>query len=174
MEWMPWAAGKHRFTKELMVTLAECSRTLPWQEVATLFGCAWGTVAAAVEQAVAYGLAQPDLSELTHLSIDEISRKRAHVYITNVYDLIAKRLVWSGGAAASRPLEAFFDFLGPERIANLEGICCDMWQPYIDTIKERAPRAVLVFDKFHIVRHLMAAVDQVRRDGIREKGAAHK
>ena len=49
-----------------------------------------------------------------------------------------------------------------------------MWPPYIDVVKARAPRAVLVFDKFHIVSHLMAAVDQVRRDEIREKGAAHK
>ena len=32
----------------------------------------------------------------------------------------------------------------------------------------------MVFDRFHIVRHLMDAVDQVRRDEIREKGAAHK
>ena len=56
MEWMPCALGKHRFTKELMVTLAECSRTLPWKEVASLFGCAWGTIAAAVEQAVAYAI----------------------------------------------------------------------------------------------------------------------
>ena len=31
-----------------------------------------------------------------------------------------------------------------------------------------------MFDKFHIVSHLMAAVDQVRRDEIREKGPNHK
>ena len=43
-----------------------------------------------------------------------------------------------------------------------------------DIIQARASQAVLVFDKFHIVRHLMAAVDQVRRDEIREKGPAHK
>ena len=49
-----------------------------------------------------------------------------------------------------------------------------MWQPYIDVIKDRAGQAVLVFDKFHIVSHLMKAVDQVRRDEIREKGPAHK
>ena len=49
-----------------------------------------------------------------------------------------------------------------------------MWQPYIDVVKDRAPQAVLVFDKFHIVRHLMQAVDQVRRDEIGEKGPAHK
>ena len=92
--------------------------------------------------------------------------------MTNVYDLRRKRLLWSGEDRTLATLEAFFDLLGPERTAALEGICCDMWQPYIDVVKARAPQAVLVFDKFHIVRHLMAAVDQVRRDEIREKGPA--
>jgi transposase len=49
-----------------------------------------------------------------------------------------------------------------------------MWKPYIEVIKECAQQATLVFDKFHIVRHLMEAVDQVRRDEIREKGKEHK
>jgi transposase len=49
-----------------------------------------------------------------------------------------------------------------------------MWQPYADVIQARAPQAVLVFDKFHIAQHLSRAVDQVRRDEIRDKGAAHK
>ena len=174
IEQIPWASGKHRFTRELMVTLATWARTLPWTQVAKLFDCAWGTVSAAVKEAVAYGLANRDLGELTHIGIDEISRKRGHVYVTNVYDLITKRLIWSGEGRSEDTLRTFFDFLGPERIANLRGICCDMWQPYIDVIKGRAPQAVLVFDKFHIVRHLMDAVDQIRRDEIREKGAEFK
>ena len=169
IERIPWASGKHRFTRELMVTLATWSRTLPWQQVAKLFGCAWGTVATAVEEAVEYGLAKRDLGELTHVGIDEISRKRGHVYVTNVYDLIAKRLVWSGAGRSADTLMACFDFLGPERISRLQGICCDMWQPYIEVIKERAPEAVMVFDRFHIVRHLMDAVDQVRRDEIQQE-----
>lgn len=41
-------------------------------------------------------------------------------------------------------------------------------------IKEYAPHAVLVFDKFHIIRHLMDAVDKVRREEISEKGKVHK
>ena len=82
--------------------------------------------------------------------------------------------MWSGEGRSTETFHAFFDVLGPEKTAALEGICCDMWQPYIDVIKARAPQAVLVFDKFHIVRHLMEAVDQVRRDEVREKGPAHK
>ncbi|MCC7411183.1 MAG: ISL3 family transposase [Gammaproteobacteria bacterium] len=174
VEAMPWVAGKQRFTRALMVTLATWTRVLPWQQVARLFRCSWGTVNKAVETAVEYGLAHRDLSGVIYVGIDEISRKKGHVYVTNAYDLESKRLLWSGADRKEKTLEAFFDFLGPDKSAAIEGICCDMWQRYIDVIKARAPNAVLVFGKFHIVRHLMDAVDQVRRDEIREKGKAHK
>ena len=49
-----------------------------------------------------------------------------------------------------------------------------MWIPYINVIKEKAPNAFLVFDKFHIVHYLMEAADQVRRNEIEEKGKEHK
>ena len=174
VESMPWVSGKQRMTRALVVTLATWARVLAWEQVARLFHCAWGTVATAVDEAVAYGLAHRDLEAVTHIGIDEISRKRGHVYVTNVYDLQDKRLLWSGEGRSKATLEAFFEFLGPEKTAAIEGICCDMWQPYIEVVKDRAPQAVLVFDKFHIVRHLMAALDQVRRDEIRQKGPQHK
>ena len=119
-------------------------------------------------------MAHCDLTAVTHIGIDEILRKKGHVYVTNVYDLARKRLVWSGEGRSQATLKAFFDVLGPAGTAALEGVCCDMWQPYITVIKVRAPHAVLVFDKFHILSHLMAAVDQVRREEIREKGPARK
>ncbi len=43
-----------------------------------------------------------------------------------------------------------------------------MWQPYTEVIEELLPHAVMVFDKFHVIRHLMDAVDQVRREEARE------
>jgi transposase len=174
VEALPWVSGKRQFTRALMVTLATWARVLTWQQVASLFHCAWSTVAAAVDEAVAYGLINQDLTGITHIGIDEISRKRGHVYVTNVYDLRRRRLLWSGEGRAKETLEAFFNWFGEERTAKLEGVCCDMWQPYIDVVKAKAPKAILVFDKFHIVQHLSKAVDQIRRDEIREKGKEHK
>ena len=139
-----------------------------------MFGCAWGTIAAAVKSVVKYGMEHRDLSGITHIGIDEISRKKGQVYLTNVYDLRSKTLIWSGVERTKDALRSFFNSLGPERTSKLQGICCDMWKPYIEVIKECAPQATLVFDTFHIVRHLMEAVDQVRRDEIREKGKDHK
>jgi len=174
VELLPWVSGKRQFTRALMVTLATWARVLTWKQVAALFHCSWSTVATAVDEAVDYGLAHRDLSQVTHIGIDEISRKRGHVYVTNVYDLNSRRLLWSGEGRTKETLEWFFDWFGKEHTERLEGVCCDMWQPYADVVKARAPNAVLVFDKFHIVSHLTKAVDQVRRDEIREKGQAHK
>lgn len=174
VESMPWAAGKRRLTAAFACYLATWARILPWLEVARLFQCAWGTVSSAVDFVVKYGLENRDLSGITHIGIDEISRKRGHQYLTNVYDLQTKKLIWSGEGRNAETLRQFFNFLGEERASQLQGICCDIWRPYIKVIEEKAPNAVLVFDKFHIVRHLMNAVDQVRRDEIQEKGKEHK
>ena len=54
VESLPWVSGKQQMTRALMVVLATWARTLPWQQVARLFRCSWGTVATAVEEAVAY------------------------------------------------------------------------------------------------------------------------
>lgn len=174
VENMPWAAGKKRLTKAFAVTIAVWAKMMPWLQVARLFQCSWCTVAASVAYVVAFGLACRDLSGVTHIGIDEISRKKGHVYLTNVYDLRTGTLIWSGEGRTKDTLNAFFAFFGQERTKLLKGICCDMWPSFFETVKAKAPQATLVFDKFHIVRQLTEAVDKVRRQEIRDKGKEHK
>ncbi|MGB2689769.1 MAG: ISL3 family transposase [Desulfobacterales bacterium] len=174
VERIPWSAGKRRFTDAFAYYLANWARILPWIEVARLYQCSWGTVAAAVDFVVTYGLEHRNLSGITHIGIDEIARRKGHKYLTNVYDLKTKKLIWSGEGRSEQTLRQFFEYIGPDIAKGLQGICCDMWMPYIKVIEEKAPNALLVFDKFHIVRHLMTAVDQVRRDEVKEKGKEHK
>jgi len=174
VERMSWAAGKKRLTRAFAVEIATWAKSLPWQQVARQFQCSWGTVAAAVAYVVDFGLARRDLSCITHIGIDEISRQKGHVYLTNVYDLRTGTLIWSGEGRTKDTLNAFFEFFGPERTAKLVGICSDMWPSYFETIKAKAPQATLVFDKFHIVRKLTEAVDSVRRQEVNDKSSEHK
>jgi transposase len=74
---IPWAMGKSTLSRPLIVELATWSRLLAWDVVAQLFGVSWSTVVSAVEQAVAYGLARRDLSEVRVIGIDEPSRRKA-------------------------------------------------------------------------------------------------
>ncbi len=165
VEVIPWSIGKSPISRPLVVELAEWSRLLAWDVVARLYGVAWATVVAAVEQAVAYGLARRDLSGLRAIGVDELSRRKGHLYHTNVYDIASepRRLIWSGEGREKKTLRRFFDDIGDDQAKRIEAVCCDMWANYVDVIRERAPQATLVFDKFHIVRHLLEAVNDVRK-----------
>jgi transposase len=168
VEAIPWSEGKSRLSKGLIWLLAAWCKLLPWKQVAQLFGVHWNTVAGAVRQAVGYGLERRELGGVLYIGIDELSRQKGHVYVTNVYDLKAKRLIWSGEGRSQDTLRAFFEEHAEALKQRVKGVCCDMWQPYIDMIKEHWPEATLVFDRFHIMQQLLRALDEVRRDEARE------
>jgi transposase len=39
----------------------------------------------------------------------------------------------------------------------------DMWKPFRKATEKAAPQAAILFDKFHILRHLGDALDAVRK-----------
>lgn len=167
VEQIPWAARWSRVTYPLSRAIAQLTRQLSWREVALHFRVDWKTVAATVRRVVAWGLGARVLDALRIVGIDEVSRKKGHHYLTLVYDLAHGRLVWVGEGRTEATLEGFFTWLGPERTRQLEAICLDMWAPYAWGIERYAPQATLVFDRFHLVRHLNTAVDEVRRAEVR-------
>jgi transposase len=167
VEQIPWAMGKSDLSVPLIVALATFARLLSWEEVGRLFGVHWNTVKAAVARAVEFGLENRDVSGVIAIGVDEISRRKGHTYVTNVYDLKKRRLLWTGDGRGEEVLERFFREWGAERTGEIVCICCDMWDPYIKSIRQWAPRATLVFDKFHIIQHLLRAVDRVRTEEVR-------
>jgi len=54
--------------------------------------------------------------------------------------------------------------LGKKRCRGIEVAVMDRWKPFRNVTLERAPKARIVFDKFHILSHLSKALDQVRRE----------
>ena len=155
VEAIPWSQGKCRLSTGLIGLLSSWCKLLAWDVVAKLYGVHWNTVATAVRQAVAYGLEHRELGDVLYIGIDELSRQKGHVYVTNVYDLKEKRLLWSGEGRSQETLRAFFEEHGKALKQRVKAVCCDMWQPYTDMVKEHLPDATLVFDKFHIMQHLL-------------------
>lgn len=168
VEAIPWSVGKCRLTVGLIEVLGAWAKLLAWNVVAELLGVHWNTVAAAVRRAVAWGLEHRKWPGALYIGVDELSRRKGHVYVTNVYDLDDKRLLWSGEGRGKDTLEGFFKEHGEALKDKVIGVCCDMWQPYIDVIRERLPDAVLVFDKFHLIQQLLKALDTVRREEVAE------
>ncbi len=167
VEQVPWAARWSRLTHALSRALATLARQMSWREVAEHFGVDWKTVAATVHRAVAWGLEHRSLEPVRVIGIDEVSRKKGHHYLTLVYDLRQGRLLWVGEDRTEATLEGFFAWLGSERAHQLAVVCLDMWAPYAAVVQRHAPQATRVFDRFHLVRHLNTAVDEVRRAEVR-------
>ena len=143
VEQVPWAMGKSPLTTPMIVVLSTFARLLSWQEVSRLFRVSWGTVRQAVAQAVCYGLDRQEFSGVLSIGIDEISRRRGHRYMTNVYDLKARRLIWTGVGRDEDSLRRFFEWWGEERSKALVAVCCDMWRPCLKVTEEYAPDARL-------------------------------
>ncbi|MBR9978944.1 MAG: transposase [Bacteroidetes bacterium] len=139
----------------------DMAKLLPIETVVGLFGVSWSTVYSAAAQAVKYGLDRRQIGTALHIGIDEISRRKGHKYLTQVYDLDTRTLLWSGKDRTEDTLRSFFEAY-PAQVETVTAVCCDMWEPYAKILGEYLPNAEIVFDKFHLIRHLLDAVNTVR------------
>lgn len=174
VEAVPWASGKQRSCAVYQHFLAFWAKRLSWTEVARLFHTSWGVVFRAVEYVVSWGLQRRCLEGVTAIGIDEIAVWSGHRYLTVVYQLDAgaRRLLWVGYGRTKASCRGFFIWFGEARNAALQFVASDMWRACIDVVAQWAPKAVHVLDRFHIVKRLNEAVDQVRRAESKSFGKA--
>ncbi len=170
VEALPWAYGKERTTISYQVFLARWAKRLSWQETARIFETSWDTVFRAVQFVVEYGLARRSLDDVTEIGVDEVAVFKGHKYLTLVYQVNAgsRRLLWSGPERKTKTLLRFFRTFGPERSAKLKFVCSDMWPAYLKVIAKKAPQALNVLDRFHIMRKFNEAIDEIRRNEVKQ------
>lgn len=165
VEAMPWGYGKEQMTISYQVYLARWARRLSWKETASIFKTSWDSVYRAVRFVVEYGLANRSLDNVTEIGIDEIAVFKGPKFLTMVYQLNAgaRRLLWCGPERRVKTLLRFFHEFGKERSEKLKFVCSDMWAPYLKVIAKKAPNAMNVLDRFHIMRKFNEAIDEIRR-----------
>jgi transposase len=111
------------------------------------------------EQLVKAGKARPKV-----IGIDEISVRKGHEYRIVVSDLEKHQPIWFGGADRSETsMDEFYGFLGHKASKRVRLAVMDMWKPFRNSTLKNAPQAAILFDKFHIIRHLGEALDKVRK-----------
>ena len=166
---MRWAECKQTLTKTYRWFLARWARRLSWKEVAEVFGTTWDHVFRSVRYAVMWGIVHRDESGVEAIGVDEVQWQKGHKYLTLVYQIDArmKRLLWVGRDRTERSLSRFFDLWGKTIEPTLSFVCSDMWQPYLNVIAQRASKAVHILDRFHIMKKMNEAIDQVRREEVR-------
>ena len=164
VEKAPWAEGKSHLTTTYQVFLARWAKLLSWKQVARSFRTSWDNVFRSVKSVVAWGLAHRSLEGIKAIGVDEVQWQKGHKYLTLVYqiDQGCKRLLWIGKDRTAKSFLGFFRMLGKERSASICFICSDMWKAYLKVIKKKAPGAIHILDRFHIMSMLNKAIDKIR------------
>lgn len=173
VEQIPWAPPGSRFTYHFEDAVTWLAKSLDKTATCEFMGIDWGTVGRIIERVVGRRKDPVDLTDLRAISVDEISYRKGHRYLTLVVDMEKGRVIWGKEGKSSKTLGAFFDEIGEDACAKIKHCAIDMGAAFIKAVEERIPNATLVFDRFHVQRLVSDAVDEVRREQWRatEKGS---
>jgi len=151
-----------RYTNRFEEYVARLCRITSLKQVADLLELDWKTVKNIDKKYLEKEFAIPNYDELRILAVDEISSKKGHHYFTVVMNLEKTKVIWVGKERKRKTLDSFFKELLPDKCKEIQAVAIDMWDPYIASIKEYAPQAEIVFDKFHVISSYSKVIDKVR------------
>jgi transposase len=162
---VPWAEDNARFTALFEALVIDWLHEASNAGVAERMHLSWDEVDGIMQRAVKRGLARRSPEMPAHIGVDEKAFRRGHDYVTIVSDSDDGTVLYIADERKQDSLDQFFELFKEEQCAMVETVAMDMWRPYIQSTEAHIPDATLkiVFDKFHIAKHLGEAVDKVRR-----------
>ncbi|MEJ5363465.1 MAG: ISL3 family transposase [Desulfosoma sp.] len=168
---VPWARPGSGFTLLFEAFILQLAKEMPVNAVARLIGEHDTRIWRVVEHYVEEARTKEDFSQVRKVGIDETASKRGHNYMTVFVDLDKRKVIFATSGKDSHTLRAFREDLKAHggKAENIVEVCCDMSQAYLRGVLETFPDAELTFDKFHVVKILNDAVDQVRRQEQKER-----
>jgi transposase len=170
---VPWATPRGRFTLSFeahVIALLQQCRTV--RGAARMARITEDAADGVMRRAVERGLRRRQLEPPSLLGFDEKAICKGHRYATILTDVGNGCVI---DLVEERTTQAALRLLGqlPEGSArSIQAVAMDMWPAYMGAVDQALPEAAIVFDKFHLKKHLNEAVDKVRRQEHRQLSAA--
>lgn len=163
--------SKAPFSKRFEDAVGRACESAPARRVARQFGLAASTVRAIDLRYLQRWAARRRKPALKQMGVDEIHLGKKGKFLTVVSNLDNGEPLWFGRERKKETLDEYFQTeLSRGQRRRIEAACVDMWEPYRLSIEEWAPQCQIIYDKFHIMQHANAAVDEVRRAEFFRKG----
>lgn len=163
---VPWGRKHSGFTYEYELMILSLANSMPISKVGDLIDENFDRVFRIVSYYVNLAISNANYKQIISISCDETSCKRGHKYITIVIDLVKRRVLFATPGKDHTTIDRFNQFLAehkgdPSKI--IEG-CCDMSQSFIKGLTENFPNISVIFDKFHVMKMMNEALNEVRRE----------
>lgn len=98
------------------------------------------------------------------ISVDEVSYRKYHRYLTNVIDTQRRLIIWNEKGRKTEVLDQYYQKIGDENCKKIETVALDGARTYISSTSKYAVNALIVLDRFHATQKANQAIDRVRKD----------
>ncbi len=172
----PWEGRSRGLTQEFEAFALTLMREMPVKKAGEILGETdqklWRALFAHVDAA----WAELTWENVVWVGADEMNRKKGHHYLTVFVDLEAKRVLLAVEGKDASVWERFAEQLRahnghPKAITQ---VAIDMSPAYQKGVRENLGNAQVVFDKFHVVSQVSRAVEDVRRQEVRQDAVARE
>jgi transposase len=166
-----------RVTHLLASLIYELCKVMTVQAVA-IFQCLHRNTVKNIDKMMLEAIqANRSLDGITVLGADEIAVGKGHNYWTMVSALEGPRgpeMLQVVEGRREKDLNRFWKWFGKENTLTVTHVVIDMWKPFIRSFKAHCRGVKIIYDKFHIIRHLLQALNKVRKAELRRAGEKFK
>lgn len=162
---VPWARKQSGFTLLMDAIILMLAQSMPVLKIAEMLGEHDTKIWRVIIYYVKKSRAKEDFSSISTIGIDETSFKKGHKYVTILADIENSKVIYVCEGKDSSILSKFREDLinhGGEP-TMIQSISCDMSPAFINGISSEFPDAKITFDKFHVMKMMNEAVDEVRK-----------
>lgn len=162
-----------RLTRRFRQRIGLDCQSMPTSHAAVRHAVSWGAARRAERAFLdAWDRTRPT-HRPKHLGVDEIQRGKGQQFWTVLSDLVRGEVMGLQKDRSEDSLRTLLnDRLDARQQAAVQAVCMDMHRPYLNVVTEVLPRAEAVFDKFHVLQHASAALDEMRRQEFFRAGPA--
>ena len=162
---VPWSRSGSGFTLLFEAMIMTLAKAMPVKTIGSFVNEHDTKLWRIIHHYVDKGRSEADYSQVKKVGFDETSSKRGHNYVSLFVDLKGPRVLFTTEGKDSSTVERFKQDLIEHKgsAENIGQMCCDMSPAFIKGVREQFPKAKLTFDKFHIMKIINEAVDEVRR-----------
>jgi transposase len=162
---LPWAEPMSRFTNLFERMAVDVLKECDVLGASRLLRTSWDETWHLMERAVARGQAVKELAVPALVGVDEKAAGRGHDYVTVVSDLAQGTVEYLADERKESSLDSYFERFSTEQLAGVEAVAMDMWEPYANSVRSHLENAddKIVFDRYHIMKNVVTAVDTVRK-----------
>lgn len=168
---LPWARPGSRFTLLFEAfAMALIENEMPVSKAASILKVYPNRLWNVFKYWIARAFTKDDQSNVKKIGIDETSKQKGHDYVTVAADIDEKRVIFACEGKDEDTVKQLNKHLVNKNVdtEQIEHFAMDMSPAYIAGVTKNFPKASIIFDRFHIVKNLNDALNEVRKKERRE------